>query len=133
MKNCRLALAISLAGTLVSTSLPYAVAAQPASSMPGGHMNTGQPGDMKPTPSTKAFMTGTKAMRKNMGAPYSGDADEDFVSHMIPHHQGAVDMAQVELKYGKDPEMRKLAKEIIEAQHKEITLMKQWQGKHAAK
>jgi uncharacterized protein (DUF305 family) len=59
-----------------------------------------------------------------------GDADRDFVSGRIPHHQSAVEMAQVELQYGKDPQMRKLAQNVIEAQDKEIALMKAWQAKH---
>ena len=57
-------------------------------------------------------------------------ADEAFVRGMIPHHQGAVDMAIIELKYGKDPELRKMAQEIIDSQKKEIEFMKQWQAKN---
>jgi len=49
---------------------------------------------------------------------------------MIPHHQGAIDMAEVELKYGKDPALRKMAEDIIAAQKKEIEDFKAWQKKH---
>ena len=63
-------------------------------------------------------------------AAYTGDADRDFVAHMIPHHEGAVEMAKVELKYGKDAKLRKLAKDIIAAQDKEIAFMKQWLAAH---
>jgi uncharacterized protein (DUF305 family) len=52
---------------------------------------------------------------------------------MIPHHQGAVEMAKVELKYGKDAKLRKLAKDIIAAQEKEIAFMKQWLEQHPTK
>ena len=75
-----------------------------------------------------------ETMMKDMSAPpYTGDADKDFVTHMIPHHQGAIEMARVELKYGKDPELRKLAKNIIRAQRDEIGVMERWQSRHDGK
>ncbi len=65
-----------------------------------------------------------------MGATMTGNADQDFVAMMIPHHKGAVAMAQVELQYGKDPQMRRLAASIIAAQNVEIAQMRQWQAVH---
>jgi len=56
-------------------------------------------------------------------APMTGDPDHDFATMMIPHHQGAVDMAKVELIYGKDPVLRRLAQEIIVTQQQEIVVM----------
>ena len=56
-------------------------------------------------------------------APMSGDADHDFAAMMIPHHQGAVDMAKIELLYGKDPALKRLAQEIIVTQGSEIAVM----------
>lgn len=56
-------------------------------------------------------------------APMNGSADHDFAAMMIPHHQGAVDMAKAELLYGKDPVLRRLAQEIIVSQGQEIAVM----------
>ena len=56
----------------------------------------------------------------------SGNADVDFVRLMVPHHQAAIDMAKTQLLYGKDPQMRRLAQEIITDQQLEIELMQRW-------
>ena len=56
-------------------------------------------------------------------APMNGDPDHDFAAMMIPHHQGAVDMAKAELLYGKNPILRRLAQEIIVSQDQEIQVM----------
>ena len=56
-------------------------------------------------------------------APMNGDSDHDFASMMIPHHQGAVDMAKAELLYGNNPVLRRLAQEIIVTQESEIAVM----------
>ncbi len=55
---------------------------------------------------------------------YSGNTDADFASLMVPHHQGAVQMAEVELQFGSDPRLRRLAQEIIVTQQSEIDVMK---------
>jgi uncharacterized protein (DUF305 family) len=80
--------------------------------------------------SSTAFDDAMGKMHKDMMIRYSGDADADFVRGMIPHHQGAIDMAKIELKYGKDPELRKMAEGIITAQEAEIKEMKAWLKKH---
>jgi uncharacterized protein (DUF305 family) len=56
----------------------------------------------------------------------SGNSDVDFVRLMLPHHQAAIDMAKAQLAYGKDPQMRRLAQEIIADQQSEIELMQLW-------
>ncbi len=54
----------------------------------------------------------------------SGDVDTDFVAMMVPHHQGAIDMAQAELRYGRNEQLRRLAQEIIVTQQQEIAAMR---------
>ena len=71
-----------------------------------------------------------KTMMNGMHAKPTGKPDADFVLMMIPHHQGAIDMAKVELQYGTDPELRKLATDIVAAQGKEIAQMKAWLAKN---
>lgn len=84
-------------------------------------------------PSTKEYKEASGKMHSRMIIPYTGDSDVDFVKGMIPHHQGAVEMAQVLLKYGKDPEIKALAQSIIDAQNKEIAQMEAWLKKHSPK
>jgi uncharacterized protein (DUF305 family) len=78
---------------------------------------------------TEAYEAVNEKMHEAMDVELTGDADVDFVRGMIPHHQGAVDMANVVLKYGKDPEIRKLAEAVVKAQEEEITFMKAWLAK----
>lgn len=63
-------------------------------------------------------------------APMTGDPDHDFAAMMIPHHQGAIDMAKAELLYGKNPTLRRLAQEIIVTQDSEIEVMKRELSKY---
>ncbi|MDK4735035.1 DUF305 domain-containing protein [Rhizobium sp. CNPSo 3490] len=80
--------------------------------------------------SSQAFKKANDKMHEDMMIKYSGDADTDFVRSMIPHHQGAIDMAKIELQYGKDPDLRKLAEAVIKAQEAEITEMNAWLKAH---
>lgn len=80
--------------------------------------------------SSEALNKVNETMMKNMSVKMSGDTDVDFIKMMLAHHQGAVDMAEVELKYGKDPEARKLAETIIADQQREIKQMQDWLKVH---
>jgi uncharacterized protein (DUF305 family) len=117
-----------LGGILLAMALMVgpAVAADAMKDMPGMAMSH--------RPADDAMAAGTTKMQHDMAAaPMTGDTDNDFVAMMLPHHQGAVDMAKVELQYGKDPELRKLARDIVAAQDKEIALMRAWRAAHPAK
>lgn len=88
-------------------------------------------GGMAATAMNSAAMEAYKAAMDKMHATMSsmemsGDADVDFARGMIPHHQAAIDMAKIELEHGKNPEMRKLAEEVIAAQEAEIKSMQAW-------
>ena len=87
---------------------------------------------MKPAtgPADKAFAASMKTMMNAMNIKPTGKPDKDFVLMMIPHHQGAIDMAKVELQFGTDPELRQLATGIVAAQEKEIAQMKAWLEKN---
>ena len=82
----------------------------------------------------QAMSGSMQAMDRDMAAaPMNGNADHDFASMMIPHHQGAIDMAKAELSYGKDPVMRRLAQEILVDQQSEIDAMRLWLNKKREK
>jgi len=72
-------------------------------------------------------------MHKAMSKPMMGNADHDFAMMMLPHHQGAVDMAKIELKYGTDPKLRKMAEQIVKSQQKEIAELQEWLESHPMK
>jgi uncharacterized protein (DUF305 family) len=90
--------------------------------------------DMMPSTSdpasTKEFKEAHMAMMKNMHQPFTGNPEVDFRVHMIPHHQGAIDMARVALKHAKDDDTKKMAQKIIDDQEKEIAEMREWLKKH---
>lgn len=77
-------------------------------------------------PSTRAFIEANNAMHRGMSLEFTGDADVDFAKGMIPHHEGAIAMAQIVLEHGKDAQTRALAEAIIAAQQTEIAFLRQW-------
>ncbi len=92
------------------------------------HEQTANPAS---NPANDALMAAHETMMKNMHVSMTGDADVDFVTMMIPHHQGAVDMCKVELQFGTDADIKKLCDDIIVAQEKEIAQMNEWLRAHA--
>jgi uncharacterized protein (DUF305 family) len=100
------------------------------SPMPGGmpgaaNMMPAQPvGDQGPA--SLALSGINSRMHGEMQIVYSGNTDVDFAKSMLAHHEGAIDMARIELAFGKNPEMRKLAEEIVRAQQAEVEQITAW-------
>jgi uncharacterized protein (DUF305 family) len=94
------------------------------------HHDHGAPAAAAATsPAVKAFSDVNAKMHTDMNLELTGNPDIDFMRGMVPHHQGAIDMANVVLRYGKDPEVRKLAEAVIKAQQEEIAFMQAWLAK----
>ncbi len=119
------AAALVVLGAAAYTQLP----GNAQDAMPGMDHSTMSAADAPA--STKAYEAAMANMMKNMAQPYTGNADVDFMKSMIPHHQGAIDMAKVALQFAKDPEEMKLAQADVAAQEAEIAFMKDWLAKKA--
>ncbi|AHK43524.1 hypothetical protein OV14_1713 [Ensifer adhaerens OV14] len=120
---------IIAASVLIASLYAPAMAQDHGSSMHHGSAEAAAPaGDT--SASSKAFAEVNARMHKGMDIAFTGNADVDFVRGMIAHHQGAIGMARVELEYGKDEQLRKLAEDIIKAQEGEIQMMKDWLAKN---
>ena len=93
------------------------------------HQHEISPSQGLPSPSiaaesfTSLMMQAMERMHRDMSIVPSGDPDRDFAAMMIPHHRGAVDMAKVELQFGKNPVLRRLAQGIVVEQLQEIEVM----------
>ena len=103
-------------------------------SMQKGGMQHGSDshGSAKPkgdsSPSSLAFHGVNQKMHDGMDITFTGNADADFVRGMIPHHQGAVDMAEKALTQAEHEELRSLAQTIIDAQTAEIAQLEEWEA-----
>jgi uncharacterized protein (DUF305 family) len=119
---------------LAACLLAVPAMAQPKKAPMGGMPMNGSPAATPPapgsSPSSAAYRAAMETMMKSMETPYTGNADHDFVTGMLPHHQGAVDMAKIELQYGRDPALKKLARDIIASQTKEQAFMRAWLARH---
>lgn len=82
------------------------------------------------TPSHAAMQ---KMQDDMMKTPMTGDPDHDFAAMMIPHHQGAIDMAKAYTEHGKDPKLVKMAKKMVSDQEREIKVLNKWLGSHKPK
>ena len=128
LKIARTACAASLAAVaFASASQAQTTApAAPAVAMPAMPKVDMAKGMMGSDGMKQSMMTGMESMQK---MSMSGDTDKDFAMMMKLHHQQGVDMAEMELKHGKSPAMKKMAKQIISAQKKEIAMFDQWLAK----
>jgi hypothetical protein len=120
---------ISLATTASVTATSFALAQDPTRTL---HLHGARPvqhvADRPDHSEERAFLTENAAAMNEMMADMTikptGDVDRDFVEMMVPHHQGAIDMAQAVLRYGHNEQLRRLAQEIVVTQQQEIAAMR---------
>ena len=121
--------AISLATTASVAATSFALAQDPARMYHvRGTMPIQYVADRLDRSDEQSFLSENDAAMNRMMADMTikptGDVDRDFVAMMVPHHQGAVDMAKAELKYGHNEQLRRLAQEIVVTQQQEIPVMR---------
>jgi hypothetical protein len=109
----------------LASLLVFAVAApgQPPDSDGDAH-HPGPPGAASQASFERLMAEAMDRMDRGMSITHSGDPDRDFAAMMIPHHQGAIDMAKAELQFGQNQALRRLAQGIIVEQQQEIELMR---------
>jgi uncharacterized protein (DUF305 family) len=120
---------ISLAATASVTATSVALADNPTrADQPHGAIPIQYVADRPDHSEEQPFLSENAAAMKEMMADMTikptGDVDRDFVAMMVPHHQGAVDMAKAELRYGHNEQLRQLAQKIVAKQQEEIKAMR---------
>ncbi len=119
-----LVVVLALSVAPVSLGAAWAGEAKPA----GGHDHhaMAKPARAGLVNSTKAYEAVMATMHRAMNAPRSGNADVDFARQMVPHHQAAVDMANIQLRHGRDERLKSFNRWVIRAQELEIGMMNNW-------
>ena len=110
----------------IASALSLALTMPPALAQQGHHGHHAAPAartTAEPA-STTEFRAANARMHRDMDIAFTGNADRDFAAGMIPHHEGAIAMARIQLRHGTSPEMRKLAEDIIRAQEAEIAQLR---------
>lgn len=124
---------IALLAALVTTASAQ-MSGQGPQGMPGGMQGTMREMmrsmESARTPAAKAYAQAMDKMHKDMAIEFSDNAGADFARAMIPHHQGALDMAQVALQYAQDDEIRRIAQKTIDDQTKDIKELRSWLERH---
>ena len=139
--SAQLAAAVAAALLLVSAAHAQQTQRPGPGDMPMPMPGMGMPmqgGQGMPMPGAAAMSQNQQDMMQSMdrmnrdmiGKPMTGNPDRDFMAMMAPHHQGAIDMARIYLREGKDPELRGMAEKIIADQEREIGEFNAWQAKH---
>ena len=129
MMGCR-KMIIYLTAALSTVAAVRMTAAQERAAMPAAqqHAHSGPRALAAATDNEADFLAANDAAMKKMMAHMTvaptGDIDRDFVAMMVPHHQGAIDMALTILRFGKSEQLKRLAQEIIVTQQQEIAAMK---------
>ena len=94
--------------------------------MMGGRTAAGAATNRDESVPSLAFRAVNEKMHRDMAVEFTGNVDVDFTKAMIAHHQGAIDMAKIAVAFGKDPQIRRLAEEVIKTQEAEIATMRDW-------
>ena len=136
MKHTILGLALLATAAATFPALAQAPAATPMPNHQGMQHGAmpGTPGRATMSANHQEMMQSMERMNRDMmGAPMIDDPDRDLANMMIPHHQGAIDMARIYLRDGKDPEIRRMAEKVITDQEREIAEFQAWLAKNPAK